>query len=655
MNAAVSAPLAVLLLLAGCTEYLLRRAERGDSARSGADSTPTGGADEEGCDQEDNDGDGQIDEGFDLDADGVADCLQCGLVASPGAAVSQESGCGLSLIPAAAPWDIEVAWTFDPRPLLATAGGCRVTAVGDLDQDGTPEVVCAATGAIFVLDGRAGLVELILTDIKGVPAPVALADVDGVPGPELIAVDSSGALAAWDALGNKVLQGQDHLLRHKYNSGTDGTLTNLEVFDLDADGRAEVVHHNAIVSTVDGSTSAWLHKDGFQAYPDRVRDALVIDLEGAAPPEILAGWSAWDVLGSLLWSGETTGASEIFERYSLSWGVIGQPGAPDLVLSRYYGVVQIGGTGEFRGVLDQESVPGFGAPCAADLDEDGLLDAIVPYLDRITAFSGDGRVLWSQAASDSTQGVSACTVMDLDLDGVPEVLTLDSHFRILDGRTGRLRYSDPFPNITLGEQPLAVDLDGDGSVELIVPNLAGGGPASTDDPTLVQSDALRVYRHAHGDWPPGAPFWPHANWSGACVWPDGSVDRTCAPGWERHAVFRGQPTQLVQGSDLIPEVVDSCVAEHPAGEARLSVRLVNLGPQEVPEGEALWVYTQDSVLLEVFPLTSWLDDGQASSTWELLTTAEVARAGLVLVAGEPDHLDDCDLNNNTLLWSAPDG
>lgn len=234
---------------------------------------------------------------------------------------------------------------------------------------------------------------------------------------------------------------------------------------------------------------------------------------------------------------------------------------------------------------------------------------------------------------------------------------MDTSFRILDGRTGQTRFIDYFPNPTIGEMPIAVDLDDDGSVEIVVPNYSCGGIASRQDTTIIETDCLRVYRHASASWPPGAPFWPHGNWSGTCTWPDGSVDRTCSPGWETYGLFRGQPSSFVQGMDLKPEIAEACVSEHPLGEAHLSLRLLNLGPQEAPAGTPITVYTITGEKLLTLTLNQWLDNGQASPTWEIPTTRAQVEQGLILVAGDPGTgegvtgLNDCDLENNTLVWS----
>jgi hypothetical protein len=204
---------------------------------------------------------------------------------------------------------------------------------------------------------------------------------------------------------------------------------------------------------------------------------------------------------------------------------------------------------------------------------------------------------------------------------------------------------------TAGEFPLVADLDGDGSVEIIVPNACSA---------CEHSPALRVYRNTNRDWPPGSPIWPSSTWSGTSLFLDGSIPRTPEHSWLTTKVWRGQPEAMIPGWDLRPEVTASCASscDPEVGLVLVALRLVNLGPQEVQRGAPVAVYGLDEdgvrTLLEVRWFHEFIDNGWASATVELELTVEQAIGGIVLVAGDDGSgavvMEDCDLRNNEIEW-----
>ena len=106
------------------------------------------------CDGEDNNGDGEIDEGFwDADGDGIKDCVDDDCEVLPATATSElDPDCvGTSTTPPVNPWDWKIEWQWRGGAVFSTP------AVGDLDLDGIPEVVftsAAAGGSLAPRGGR---------------------------------------------------------------------------------------------------------------------------------------------------------------------------------------------------------------------------------------------------------------------------------------------------------------------------------------------------------------------------------------------------------------------------------------------------------------------------------------------------------------------
>ena len=108
-----------------------------------------------------------------------------------------------------------------------------------------------------------------------------------------------------------------------------------------------------------------------------------------------------------------------------------------------------------------------------------------PRFDPIVEWS------WTSSAikSDYLQVINMPVVIDLDKDGIPEVVIVTSvgyeatgvaYLRALDGRTGKEKwpatsdvYKDAYAVNPRGT-PAAADLDGDGSVEIVAPKSGGG-------------------------------------------------------------------------------------------------------------------------------------------------------------------------------------
>ena len=136
-------------------------------------------------------------------------------------------------------------------------------------------------------------------------------------------------------------------------------------------------------------------------------------------------------------------------------------------------------------------------------------------------------------------------------------------------------------------------------------------------------------------------------WSGTSLASDGTVPRTPAAPWLTTHVWRGQPTSPIAGSDLALEILDACNRDCQWGEAALSVRIVNLGHDEVPDGVDLSVYSEEGGFLGSVHFPGWLDDGTMTATHTVLLPVDTAKAGIRLVI---DREGDCDPDNSTVEW-----
>jgi hypothetical protein len=601
------------------------------------------------CDGLDNDGDGLVDEGFDdLDGDGVADCVddECSVGSWAEEDLDESPACEIEVEPAVDPWAVEVMWESS-----YIFGGCNTgTAIVDLDLDGVSDVLCGGYRKIAAFSGVDGSV---LWSYGGSAwyTELAVADVDGDGSWNVVALSEDASLVALNPDGSVAWQGDGSAADLGLNILVGGA--GFTIADLLGDGRAEIVTGYSISDARSGVLEVVIEE--LRTLEFTLPNHLVADLDGDGEQEIVVGSLAFDAFGSLDWElslpGEEGGVAipalvqldadsqaEVAVTFEGGW----------LVIAEHSGEVLLQEPFEPSGWME-------GLSCAGDLDGDGQAELVTSGAEVVRALELDGSTLWT-VPIDEANAYSGCSLFDFDLDGAKDILFGDNHnFYIFDGRTGAVRFQDDAHfSQTYGEFPMVADLDGDGSVEIIVPSACGNCDGDWD------SDPIRVYRNTNRDWPPGSPIWPSATWSGTSMFVDGSIPRTPEPSWLTTEVWRGQPETMLTGWDLRPEIVESCASscDPLVGRVTLALRLANLGPQEVQRGAPIAVYGLDSdgtpSLLEVRWFHEFIDNGWASATVELELELEQAERGIVLVAGDDGSgavvVQDCDQGNNQLAW-----
>lgn len=627
--------MAPFLLFIACSESGLHGKERAAFDSGPEADSDTGLADTAGpvevCNGLDDDGDGLTDEGFpDTDGDGRADCVddECAIDVSATPA-GIEPSCEVPLVPSVDAWDVEMAWEY---AVTADEGGCWVDAVGDMNGDGVAEVPCTGVYApTRVLSGTDGSVEATFTG-TALYAPVALGDVDDDATMDMVTFAVAGAhgddraveACAWD--GTWLWTGDSAPDDRAAYSSVDIVKTE--------GGEATVLIRNALM---DGATGAAVATWDPGPYGETISDVGLADLNGDGTPEILSQGAAWTLDGDAIWSLDSGNTSRSFALVQAD-----DDPEPEVFWNTDAGATLVDGDGAALWEVPAAPTTSGRAsdrPCAGDIDGDGAMDLVYGDAGSLYAYSTSGSLLWSRTINDTTSFVG-CSVFDFDLDGAKEVLFSDEDtFYILDGRTGESLFEDPLDSGTAGEEPIVADLDDDGSVEILVnPRL----PWSSDV-------AVRVYRNANRDWPPGSTFWGSSTWSGAGKWPDGEL-RTDGPNpWDPElAMWRGQPSQLVGGRDLHVELADSCVAScEDDGLVRIGAVVTNLGPQDLRSGKVVTVADSAGDLLGSATLGT-LAVGAAQSVEFDLQAGDVSGGASIAVEG-----GDCDATDDAVTWVSP--
>ena len=349
-------------------------------------------------------------------------------------------------------------------------------AVIDLNQDGTPDVVFGSTasgggrlvevGVLRALDGVTGSELFTVTDQDwhiNTAASLAVGDIDDDGLPEIVANDSTGRfLVAFEHDGTPKWRSEE--LETRFDWGA------VALADLGGDGRVEIVAGRQVFDAQ--GTEVWTGLGG-SGRANQGSLSVVVDVDQDGSLDVLAGNTAYSADGSIIWQSSLPDGL-------VAVGNFDEDIAPEIVLvtGGQVAVLENNGEVKWQGV----SLPGGGiggAPTVADFDGDGEAEIGVAGARRYVVLDTDGSVLWAAPTQDTSSNVTGSSVFDFDDDGFAEVVYRDERtFRVYDGRDGTVRFQDLLSSCTWHEYVVVADVDGDGEAEIVATanNNCGKGP-----------------------------------------------------------------------------------------------------------------------------------------------------------------------------------
>ena len=599
-----------------------------------------------------------------VDSAPPADCSVT--VPEPGA-VPTDKDCIADEVDVSDPWSVGIEWTW--RGLSDKTGIAQVMmlpAVGNLtDDDGdgliteqdTPDIVAIAFDGAegYSAEARGAAVDAHLVLLSGTGEELwaldgfywkggpAIADVNGDGRSEIVAVNSRRQVVAVSGDGQILWTSADTL---------GYTYPHVNVADVDADGSADVLVDDLVLSGRTGATKLRLPVPSQAAMLGRMTISADIDLDGQQ--EIIAGNTCYSSSGATRWT------AGVFGEYGHWSAILDADGDPE-------GEVAMVGGGEL-GIYDHDGtelsrVPAGtnqpGPPCVADFDGDGDAEIAWASSSLFNVYELDGTVRWTQSILDQT-GLAGCSGYDVNGDGAYEVIYADERqLYIFDGRNGEIQFVQAgHSSGTIFEYPVIADVDNDDSAEIVLVsnNFRDGLGDGWAGVTVLGQD---------GDgWGKSGPTWNVHDFAVTNIEQNGRVPRHPDPAWQTYNVYRARPAADLLAVDLVGEVTDVCFAGcDPLDTVRVAGRIYNQGETRARAGIPVALYRKDGTSRSAIALTlteDAIEAGRTSAGFEFeIQVRDVGDDGLEIWADDLGAgfgvLDECDnWNNGGETWTELD-
>jgi hypothetical protein len=547
--------------------------------------------------------------------------------------------------------------------------------VADLDGDCTPEIifnsyvagVFMADGVLRAIDGATGEPLWSITDptyaSDGTANP-AVGDIDDDGEPEVVVQGPGKNLIAIDSDGTPLWISEP--FSGPENSGA------VAIANMDGLGPAEIVFGAAVFGS-DG-TLLWEGNAG-SGHDGQGPISCIADLDGDSRPELIGGNTAYKTSGTVA-GGDFTG--EVYWQASIGDGRCGIAdfdfdGLPEVILVRGGNIYAL--NGQTGVTIATANIPGSsdrgGAPNIADFNGDGILDIGTAGSTRYVVVSFDGTSfteLWRATVEDDSSRLTGSSVFDFDGDGRNEVIYNDEFFlRIYPGVEPDCELDPPGPGCdgimtddevlfrdrntsrTRTEYPVVADVDGDFKAELVF--------SSNADIGWGLDAGIEVWGDALDNWVSTRPIWNQHSYHITNVEIDGTIPAVENSSWlfpagDPHNSYR----RNIQGaSDFCApnlELFDLRAEAASCPTLVLTVDVVNLGCLGVGSGVEVSFYEQSLGYLGTVTTQNQLPAGAKETV--TLVTSEAINAATVWAVVDDDgmgngSLNECDEDNASAM------
>ncbi|MDN5213083.1 VCBS repeat-containing protein, partial [Fulvivirgaceae bacterium BMA12] len=399
-------------------------------------------------------------------------------------------------------------------------------AIGDLDNDGVPEVVSFNTydDRIYILDGSDGstkFVENVGPDYRRrFDHDIAIANLNNDNCGEIFVMgknddDDGYTLASYDCQLNELWI---------VDAGSKN-IGALGLADFDGNGTVELYYKDEIRNAATGAIIVASTAD----FDDLADGGVAVDIAGDDDLELVVGGTIFDVN---LGAGTATSINTMpgynvkgrfpstsVADYNLDGNldVIATGGDASNVTTIFFWDVATNtvltysdafGTGDYEFGWNN----GAGRVNIADIDGDANLNITYVSGEYLYALDENMNQLWRSQINEQSSGYTGCTLFDFNGDGISEVVYRDEEWLyIINGVDGSLYPGGSVACIsrTFIEYPIVADVDADGATELCVTCGQNDALAWANFWTnsYSQNSHVRVFESAGEPWVPARRLW----------------------------------------------------------------------------------------------------------------------------------------------------
>jgi len=301
-------------------------------------------------------------------------------------------------------------------------------------------------------DGSEELFAVIETEFMTLPGNgIAVGDIDNDGLPEIVGVSDDFRIIAFE---------NDGTPKWKSTAFITGTylrtVPSVTLADLDQDGTAEVIVGRLVLDSF--GQLLW---DGVAGYGQNTSCVANLDMDGH--PELICGNTAYRSDGTIYWQNNTVGDG------FTAIGNFDDDSFPEIVTVCDGKVYLLEHNGDLVWKTPMSNSYRGGPPTIADFDNDGLPEIGVAGKKHYDVFETDGTIKWSTPTIDVSSAVTGSSVFDFDGDGSAEVVYADEYYlRIYRGTDGTVLFETQVGSRTLLELPVIADVDNDNNAEIIV-------------------------------------------------------------------------------------------------------------------------------------------------------------------------------------------
>jgi hypothetical protein len=421
---------------------------------------------------------------------------------------------------------------------------------GEIDLCDIPDVLLVSGPTIgygqicpiHVLDGATGTEHFQIPPSESIScfATPAFGDIDNDGLPEIVAIYNAG--------GTYRLKAFEHDGTLKWTNVTDGGNADqfyresgaIAIHDLDADGDAEIVFNHEVYDH--NGVLLW---EKMNPMPGELEATTAVDLDGDGKLEVVTGHSAYRWDGTQVFENYPTITSQSIPQV----GNLDEDPNPEIFITSGQGLWMVEHDGTIKwGPATPTGVMGFGyltwmrPGTIHDFDGDGKPEYASSSQQFYAVYEGPNAadLLWTAVVQDGS-GAAGGTAFDFLGDGVAEAMYADEiAFNIYDGKTGDVLLSQPRVSYTISEYPTVVDVDNDGSAEILIVSLSG-------------QPALQVLRDADDRWIQARRIWNQHAYYVTNVREDSTIPQVPVDNWEVFNTFRTN-AQIEGGALCMPPI-----------------------------------------------------------------------------------------------------